>query len=314
VALNDLVILFEDQVAAIAIYSNGGEPPFFNQTAYKKIRQYHPPYLSGGSWQFGTPWLWCDGDKDATGKTSTWSAFIGERLLIPSNLDIQIVGFYNALNSTLALQFRVRNTGANSIAGRMHAVLVENGIRWNASNGQQIHNHVPRIWWPDYLGRSVRFPSGGITTISTNWSVDKAWNAAALEIVAFVQDTIMQTDFTYEIFQGAIQKVADIQMGIETDGVEAARIFQLFQNTPNPFNPSTKIPFQLPAQNRVVISIFDVRGGKIRTVFEGTMPAGSHSIAWDGNDENGLPAPSGIYIVTVKANRIVRSIKMTLMR
>ena len=108
--------------------------------------------------------------------------------------------------------------------------------------------------------------------------------------------------------------MSDIQMGIETGGVEAARAFQLFQNAPNPFNPSTKIPFQLPAQNRVQISIFDVRGDKIRTLFEGMMPAGSHSIAWNGNDENGLPAPSGIYIVTVKTNRIVRSIKMTLMR
>jgi len=178
--LNNLVVLSDGQLAAIAIYDNGGYPPFFNQTAYQKMHQYYPPYKMKGSWYFATPYLWCDGDKDATGKTDTWNGFISRRLQIPSNLDIQIYGNYNALNGTLDVQFRVKNTASNSIAGRMHAVLIENGIPWDAPNGLKIHNHVPRIWWPDHLGRSAIFPSGETTILSTNWSVDKAWNVASL--------------------------------------------------------------------------------------------------------------------------------------
>ncbi len=313
-ALDALVNKYGNQVAAIAVYDAGGTPPFYNLTSLLKITRYHAPYLIEGKYYFGTPWLWCDGNKNPTWDTSTWDAYISQHLSVPPEMDVQIHGQYNPAGGTLDLQFQVKNMSAKPLTGRMYGVLTEDGISWAAPNGQKIHNRVPRIWWPDKMGRTVTLASGGTTTISATWSINKDWKVDNLKVVAFVQDTTLQPDFTLAVFQGASQKVTDIQSGILTDGGEVVRNFQLFQNTPNPFNPSTKILFQMPEQNLVLVSVFDAQGRKIGTLFEGVMPAGSHAIVWNGRDEKGQPMPSGVYILKLNAGRNVQSMKMTLMK
>ena len=312
--MDDLVNKYGNQVAAISVYNNGGYPPFYNLTAYRKIYRYHAPYWVESAWYFATPWLWCDGDKDATWETGVWNAFVGQRVQVPQDIDFGMYGQYNAKNSTLDLQFQLINKGPKSMTGRLHGVLTEDGVLWSAPNGQKVHNRVPRIWWPDQMGRTVTLPPGGTTTVSASWNLDKAWNVNNLKVVAFVQDTAMQSDFTYAVFQGASQKVADIQSDIQADGVEAARDFQLFQNMPNPFNPSTKILFRVPEPSSVLMSVFDIHGGKHGDLIDRVMPAGSHSVVWDGKDETGRPLPSGVYFLKWKAGRHVRNIKMTLIR
>ncbi len=229
-------------------------------------------------------------------------------------MDVQIYGKYNRTSSTLDLQFQIKNISANRLTGRLHGVLTEDGVWWAAPNGQMVHNRVPRIWWPDHVGRTVTLPSGGTTSVSASWSLDKDWDVNNMNVVAFVQDTVMQSDFTNAVFQGAGQKVTDIQSDIRTDGIETARNFQLFQNTPNPFNASTKIFFRVPEQSLVLVSVFDIHGGKHGDLLERVMPAGSHSVVWDGKDETGRLLPSGVYILKLRTDRHVRNIKMTLMR
>jgi hypothetical protein len=313
-ALDNLVNKYGNQVAAIAVYNNGGNPPFFNQTALRKILRYYPPYWVETDWYFGTPWLWCDGNNHAAWQTSSWNTFIGQRVQVPQDMDLEIYGQYNAKNYTLDLQFQLKNTGAKPLTGRLHCVLTEDKVVWSAPNEQQVHNHIPRIWWPDEMGRAVTLPSGGTTMVSASWSLDKAWNADNLKVVAFVQDTAVQPDSTCAVFQGASQKVIDIQSDVHTDGIEVARNFQLFQNTPNPFNPSTIISFMVPEQSLVQVSVYDVCGKKHGDLLRRVMPAGSHSVVWDGKNEAGRPLPSGVYILMLQAGRHVGSIKMTLLR
>lgn len=52
------------------------------------------------------------------------------------------------------------NSGADAISGTFHSALTENGILWQAYNGQDVHNHVPRIWWPDEHGQAVSIDAG----------------------------------------------------------------------------------------------------------------------------------------------------------
>ena len=67
-------------------------------------------------------------------------------------------------------------------------------------------------------------------------------------------------------------------------------------NYPNPFNPSTTIPFRLEAPTAVTLGIHDVSGRLVRVLAEGSIfPAGSHELRWDGRDGAGRPAPSGVY-------------------
>lgn len=80
--------------------------------------------------------------------------------------------------------------------------------------------------------------------------------------------------------------------------------FELHQNFPNPFNPSTTIEFALSANARVDIKIFNLLGQEVRKLLSAERPAGRYSVVWDGKDESGAPAASGIYIYKMQAETL----------
>jgi len=65
---------------------------------------------------------------------------------------------------------------------------------------------------------------------------------------------------------------------------------------PNPFNPSTTLRFELPKDARVTLSIYGVDGRLVSRLLDGQMPTGSHSIMWEGRDQQGRRMPSGVYL------------------
>jgi len=77
--------------------------------------------------------------------------------------------------------------------------------------------------------------------------------------------------------------------------------FTLNQNYPNPFNPSTHIRFELPKTAVVTLSIYNSLGQEVRRLVSGQKPAGYHTIVWNGKDQQGRPAPSGIYHYRIQA-------------
>jgi arabinogalactan endo-1,4-beta-galactosidase len=97
---------------------------------------------------------------------------------------------------------------------------------------------------------------------------------------------------------------------------------QLFQNFPNPFNPTTVIRYQVPALNgadgpaarKVRLVVYDILGRKVRTLVDDTKPAGAYSIGWDGLDDEGLPLVSGTYVARLEAGGDSRTTKMILLR
>ncbi len=85
-----------------------------------------------------------------------------------------------------------------------------------------------------------------------------------------------------------------------SEPVSAPREFVLAQNYPNPFNPSTNIRFELPAASAVTLTIFDIRGEEIRKLISlEARAAGVHSVFWDGRDQAGSPAASGVYFYRI---------------
>jgi hypothetical protein len=71
--------------------------------------------------------------------------------------------------------------------------------------------------------------------------------------------------------------------------------FVLLQNYPNPFNPSTTILFQLPAAAHVQLLIYNMNGQAIRSLMDEPKTPGAHTILWDGTDDLGNAAASGVY-------------------
>ena len=79
-----------------------------------------------------------------------------------------------------------------------------------------------------------------------------------------------------------------------------ALVTSLLGNYPNPFNPHTHIQFSLANSQEVRIDIYSVKGQRVRTLVNRLMPAGKHTVLWDGKVDNGRLAVSGIYFFCMK--------------
>ncbi len=86
--------------------------------------------------------------------------------------------------------------------------------------------------------------------------------------------------------------------------------FELFENYPNPFNPSTAISYQLSAVSDVQLSVFNVLGQKVRTLVNERQAAGNHSVIFNAS---GLA--SGVYVYKLSTeNGLIQTRRMILMR
>ena len=90
--------------------------------------------------------------------------------------------------------------------------------------------------------------------------------------------------------------------------------FALLPNFPNPFNPGTAIPLDVPSASHVRLVIYDATGQRIRTLVAGPMEAGSHLIRWDGLDADGHRVGSGAYFAHVISREFSALHKMMLLR
>ncbi len=89
---------------------------------------------------------------------------------------------------------------------------------------------------------------------------------------------------------------------------------ELFQNSPNPFNPSTTISFALRERGRVSLSIYDVGGTVVKTLVDEMSGEGYQERTWDGKDANGSPVSSGVYFCRLTAGDKTFTKKMVLLR
>ncbi len=99
----------------------------------------------------------------------------------------------------------------------------------------------------------------------------------------------------------------------QTDEILPGSI-RLFANYPNPFNPETVIPFELPRAGTVELSIFNIAGQKIATLFSGNQFAGRHELRWNGMSDNGTFSASGVYFAQLAFGNQRRTLKLLLIR
>jgi hypothetical protein len=85
--------------------------------------------------------------------------------------------------------------------------------------------------------------------------------------------------------------------------------YELYQNFPNPFNPTTSVSFYLPSGGYVTLRVYNVLGIEVASLFEGRMSSGTHSVVWDAQD-----VPSGIYVYRLTAGSFTAVKKMVLMK
>lgn len=91
--------------------------------------------------------------------------------------------------------------------------------------------------------------------------------------------------------------------------------YGLKQNFPNPFNPDTMINFALVEDSPVQLIIYNIKGEKIKTIFEGSVPADIvQTVYWNGKDESGKDVATGVYLYRLRTNKTEYTRRMLLMK
>ncbi|MCK5051962.1 MAG: right-handed parallel beta-helix repeat-containing protein [Candidatus Cloacimonetes bacterium] len=102
--------------------------------------------------------------------------------------------------------------------------------------------------------------------------------------------------------------------GAGTDFIVISPKTRLYRNHPNPFNPTTTIKFSLQNNSNVELSVYNIKGQKIKTLTHNKFTKGSHSIIWSGEDENNKQVASGIYFYQLKTDSKTITKKCILMK
>ncbi|MEW5923809.1 MAG: FlgD immunoglobulin-like domain containing protein [Candidatus Zixiibacteriota bacterium] len=155
-------------------------------------------------------------------------------------------------------------------------------------------SHYPQSSWYEGL------------TCGARYSVDSA------HVYTFIMHPWF---FDEDDFRSLINCIIDESpVSVSEDNEVLPDDYALFQNYPNPFNVTTNIKFHLPRATETEICIYNILGRKIRTLLCGRAEAGYNSVTWDGNDAQGKPAASGIYLYRIKADDFIQSEKMLLLK
>lgn len=141
-------------------------------------------------------------------------------------------------------------------------------------------------------------------------------------VTGYTMSADLPTHTAFQSHQGAkdafVAKLSDTPVTVDDErppGPGALERFVLHQNVPNPFNPSTTIRYEVPADGiEVAIRIYDVNGRLVRTLVEGPQSAGDKSTVWNGRNSSGESVASGVYFYRMTAPEFVKTKKMILLR
>lgn len=96
---------------------------------------------------------------------------------------------------------------------------------------------------------------------------------------------------TYVLSKGVVSGLSNLRLGVPA-------VYSLSQNYPNPFNPSTTIEYGLPSASKVRLTIFDVLGRNVATLYNGEQEAGYQRLRWDA------PVSTGVYFYSIDATSL----------
>jgi hypothetical protein len=96
--------------------------------------------------------------------------------------------------------------------------------------------------------------------------------------------------------------------------IEIPNSYKLLNNFPNPFNPSTKIAFEIPQNESVSLNIYNINGELVYNLVDENLAAGRYEKIWNGKDITGRNVSSGVYIYRLKAGMFDKSARMILMK
>jgi Subtilase family/FlgD Ig-like domain len=119
------------------------------------------------------------------------------------------------------------------------------------------------------------------------------------------------------IENGPVYVEVSTEDGIKKESTLIPANFALKQNFPNPFNPTTRFFVNIPASDmplNATVTIFDILGKKVKSLYKGNMEPGQYTLSWDGTNEQGIKVPSGLYIYSFSSPEFSSAKRMILMK
>jgi hypothetical protein len=132
---------------------------------------------------------------------------------------------------------------------------------------------------------------------ATGWYAVTVWKVGAADLP-------QSADYTLHVYRGLT--------GVEGEDVPPAS--GLVGAYPNPFNPQTKIAYDLARSSRVSLAIYDVQGGLVKQLVSADLPAGHHETMWRGRNSQGRQVASGVYFARLETSDVRQMVKLMLVK
>ena len=116
----------------------------------------------------------------------------------------------------------------------------------------------------------------------------------------------------YAVGRYNIQEYTCDYVSIEDNTIPQSESY--LRNHPNPFNPETKIVFNLPEEGNVKLEIYNIKGQKVKTLLDCYMSPGRNEMIWYGKDDNGKHVSSGVYFYQLITEKKIITQKMILVK
>ncbi|MBI4547377.1 MAG: T9SS type A sorting domain-containing protein [Ignavibacteriae bacterium] len=123
---------------------------------------------------------------------------------------------------------------------------------------------------------------------------------SAVQLLVSESEIVVEDNKTLQI-ENPVSRIALKVAG----SMNLPKEYALLQNHPNPFNPSTKIRYELPVESHVTLKIYNVLGQEVITLVHGKVDAGYRSAYWNSRDKNGNVVSSGMYFYRLEASSLI---------
>ena len=128
--------------------------------------------------------------------------------------------------------------------------------------------------------------------------IDEVYNSDSTRFDRTVRETVPAP---VRAFVRIYEFDAGFVVAVEEDPNTLPAGFQLHENYPNPFNPSTTIGYTIPSETNVTVRVYDITGRIVKTLVHGQSHApGSYEIVWDGTGDGGQTLASGTYFYSLE--------------
>ncbi len=154
-----------------------------------------------------------------------------------------------------------------------------------------------------------------IASYKTNNGLKGQGNTSSRTEYSFMdQDVESGKEYSYRLSDVSTKGKITVYGSLSITMDNLPEITEMENAWPNPFNPKTFISYHLSEDTQVAISVFDLLGRQVKSLYDGHQLAGSYQVYWNGTNENGATAPTGAYLIRMQTENTTQVQKILFMK